>query len=315
MNKYLIPHLKIALAMTIVGSSVVVGKLIGQSFPVFVASELRFLIATIILVPLLIKFEGIPPIGKKNFLILFLQALFGVFLFNIFMLYGLKSTTAIEGGIITSIIPAVTGWLAFLLLKEKLTKRINVGIMLAVSGTLVINVFGSFPNMEGGSSHVFGNLLIFGAVIGEALFIILGKRVAQQVSPLAVSTIVSAFGVVLFLPFSLYEGSRFQFETVSVSEWGLILYFGIVVTVIAFILMYQGISKVSASTTGVLTSVLPISSIVLSILILGEEISLIHLVGIGMILIAICLISKQPSENTQTQSLGKVERDKEKLLR
>ncbi|MGG2091794.1 DMT family transporter [Bacillus sp. S13(2024)] len=305
MNKHLIPNVKIILAMVIVGSSVVAGKLIVQSFPVFVASELRFLVATLILIPLLIKFEGIPSISKRDFFILFLQALFGVFLFNIFMLYGLKLTTAIEGGIITSIIPAVTGGIAFLLLKEKLTKNIGIGIMLAILGTLAINVFGSSSNVARGSSHVLGNLLIFGAVIGEALFIILGKLVAQQVSSLAISTIVSAFGAVLFLPFSLYEGSRFHFEKVSISEWGLIFYFGIVVTVIAFILMYQGVSKVPASKAGVLTGVLPISSIILSILILGEEISLFHFVGIGLILMAIHLISKQPSENTQTQSLGK----------
>ncbi|RXK30891.1 hypothetical protein A6g_04915 [Bacillus velezensis] len=58
MNEQLIPGLKISLAMIIVGSSVVVGKLITQSFPVFLS--LRFLVAGIILVPLLIKFEGFP---------------------------------------------------------------------------------------------------------------------------------------------------------------------------------------------------------------------------------------------------------------
>lgn len=125
MNEHLVPSLKIILAMIIVGSSVVVGKLIVQSFPVFLASELRFLVASIIFVPLLIKFEGFPSISKGDLLILFLQALSGVFLFNIFMLYGLTITTAIEGGIITSTIPAVTGGLAFLSIKEKLTKKCN----------------------------------------------------------------------------------------------------------------------------------------------------------------------------------------------
>ncbi len=291
--------------MVIVGSSVVAGKLIVQSFPVFIASELRFLIATMVLVPLLIKFEGIPRIRKKDFFILFFQALFGVFLFNIFMLYGLKLTTAIESGVIISLVPAVTGGLAFLLLKEKLTKNIGIGIILATLGILAINVFETFSNATLSSSHLLGNLLIFGAVIGEASFIILGKLVAQQVSSLAISTIVSAFGTILFLPFALYEGSQFHFEKVSFSEWGLIFYFGIVVTVIAFILMYQGVSKVSASTAGVLTGVLPISSTILSILILGEEISLSHLVGIGLILIAVYLNFKTITRKSTNSKLRK----------
>lgn len=282
--------------MIIVGSSVVAGKLITQSFPVFLASELRFLVAIIIMVPLLIKLEGFPSINKRDFLILLLQALSGVFLFSIFMLYGLTLTTAIEAGIITSTIPAVTGGLAFLYLKEKLTKSVGVGILLAVIGTLIINVFGSFSNIERGSYPIVGNLLIFGAVISEALFIIFGKFVTQRVSPLAISTIISVLGAILFLPFSLYEGYQFNFEEVSIAEWGLIFYFGIVVTVIAFILMYQGISKVPASTVGVLTGVLPISSVILSVLILGEEISFIHLIGIVIILTAIFLIAKHPAK-------------------
>ncbi|RJS58915.1 DMT family transporter [Bacillus sp. PK3_68] len=296
MNDHLIPSLKIMLAMIIVGSSVVAGKLMVQSFPVFLASELRFLIATIIMVPLLIKMEGIPTISKSDFFILFLQALSGVFLFNILMLYGLKLTTAMEGGIITSTIPAVTGGLAALFLKEKLTKNVSIGILLAVLGTSIINGFTSFSSIERGSSPLLGNLLIFGAVIGEALFIIFGKFVAQRVSPLAISTIVSLFGAVLFLPFSLYESSQFKFKEVSMAEWGLVFYFGVVVTVIAFILMYRGVSKVPASTVGVLTGVLPISSVILSVLFLGEKLSFIHLIGSGFILTAILLIAKHPEK-------------------
>ncbi|MED0673622.1 DMT family transporter [Aneurinibacillus aneurinilyticus] len=303
MNEHLISSLKIVLAMIIVGSSVVAGKLIVQSFPVFLASELRFLIATIILFPILIKFEGFPSIGKRDLLILFLQALFGVFLFNIFMLYGLTITTAIEGGIITSTIPAVTGCLAFLFLREKLTKSVITGILLAVLGTLTINFSDSFTTVGRGSSPLLGNLLIFGAVISEALFIIFGKFIVQRVSPLAISTIVSIFGTILFLPFSLYEGNRFNFGEVSIAEWGLVFYFGIVVTVIAFILMYQGVSKVSASTAGVLTGVLPMSSVILSVVILGEKVSFIHLIGIGFTLTAIYLIAKPAKKTCSTKGV------------
>lgn len=295
MNQHLLPYLKIALAMSIVGSSVVAGKLIVQSFPVFLASELRFLIASLIMIPLLIKLEGFPAISKGDFFILFLQALCGVFLFSIFMLYGLTLTTALEGGIVTSTLPAVTGGLAYLLLKEKLTKQLVIGMLLAVLGTFIIQVTGSFASVERGSHPFLGNLLILGAVVGEALFIILGKFVGQRVTPLVISTMVSLFGALLFLPFAIYEGYSFPFAEVTLAEWGLIFYFGIVVTVISFLLMYQGITQVPASTAGVLTGVLPISSVILSLLILGEKMSFIHLIGMCCILTAIFLIAKHPS--------------------
>lgn len=293
MNTNLLPSFKIILAMSIVGSSVVAGKLIVQSFPVFLASELRFIVATVILFPLLIKAEGIPSIHKKDCIFLFLQALSGVFLFNIFMLYGLAKTSAIEGGIITSTLPAVIGILSVFILKEKLTTNVLVGILFAVFGTVIINIYGVFSNIGSSSSSLVGNFLIFGAVISEALFILFGKFVAQRVSPLAISTIVSFFGTILFLPFSLYEGSHFEFKEVSITEWGLVLYFGLVVTVLAFILMYQGVSKVSASTAGVLTSFIPLSSTILSVVFLGEEIFFLHFIGFGFIMIAVFFLSKK----------------------
>ncbi len=291
MNERIRAYIKIILAMVIVGSSVVAGKLLVESFPVFLASELRFLIAALILVPLLIKLEGIPTLNKKEVCILFLQALSGVFLFSIFMLYGLKYTTAMEGGIITSTLPAVVAIIAFFILKEKPTRSTVIGILLAFLGTLAINISGTFSGVERGVAPLLGNMLIIGAVIGEALFIIFGKSISKRVTPLTISTMVSIFGAILFLPLAIYEATNFPFTEPSIKDWGMILYFGIVVTVIAFILMYQGIEKVPASTAGVLTGVLPISAVLLSSIILKENLLWIHIVGMALVLLAIYLIS------------------------
>lgn len=72
MSTQVIACIKISLAMAIVGSSVVIGKLVTASFPIFLASELRFLIATIIPVSLLYyKEKQIPLISKKYMFVLF----------------------------------------------------------------------------------------------------------------------------------------------------------------------------------------------------------------------------------------------------
>ncbi|WP_263600709.1 DMT family transporter [Bacillus norwichensis] len=134
-------------------------------------------------------------------------------------------------------------------------------------------------------------MLIIGAVIGEALFIIFGKSISKRVTPLTISTMVSIFGAILFLPLAIYIATSFPFTEASIKDWGMILYFGIVVTVIAFILMYQGIEKVPASTAGVLTGVLPISAVLLSSIILKENLLWIHIVGMALVLLAIYLIS------------------------
>ncbi|RAS73099.1 EamA family transporter [Priestia endophytica] len=285
--------------MMIVGSSVVAGKLIISSFPVFLASELRFIVASLILVPLLLwKEKRFPRIERSVFGILFLQALTGVFLFNIFMLYGLKFTTAVEAGIITSTLPAVIGVIAVLFLKEKLSRTKVIGIVLAVIGVSLMSIL---SGGGGNVSSLFGNSLIVGSVLTEALFITLGKAISQgkaishKVTPLTISTIMSVFGLILFLPFSIYEGMSFSFSTVDMVDWMNILYFGVVVTVLAFLLMYQGLTKVSASSAGVLTSILPLSTVLISFLILKEEILISHLLGMLFVIAAIFILSKDMS--------------------
>lgn len=71
MKRSTLAYTKIALAMAIVGSSVVFGKLIISSFPIFLASELRFMIASIILVPLLWREEKRFPSIKLTDLVFF----------------------------------------------------------------------------------------------------------------------------------------------------------------------------------------------------------------------------------------------------
>ena len=273
-------YIELTLTMVIVGSSVVVGKLIIASFPVFLASALRFGIASIVLVPLLlIREDKNIVIGRQDWFILFLQAFTGVFLFSIFLLYGLKFTSAAEAGIITSTTPAVVGVISFLFLKEKLTLNKVIGIALAVCGVLLINVLGRTLGTGRGTISFFGNMLIFGAVVGEALFTVFRKLSSDKISPLRTATIMSLLGLVLFSPFALYEAVQFDFSSATFLDWMPVFYYGIVVTVIAFILWFQGVTKVSASVAAVFTGIMPVSAVLLSYMILGEAFAWSHLWG------------------------------------
>jgi drug/metabolite transporter (DMT)-like permease len=278
--------------MVIVGSSVVVGKIIIVDFPVFLASGLRFAIASLILVPLLLRqSRGIPSLSIKDWMILFLQALTGVFLFNIFLLYGLKFTTAMAGGIITSTTPAIVGIIAFFVLKERFSWYKSAGIALAVVGILAVNL-GTSSDAEHGSNPALGNFMIFLAAIGEALFTIFRKVVSEKVTPLCNATVVSVFSLIMFAPWAACESTSFDFSAITLEEWVLILYYGIGVTVVSFILWFKGVSKVPASTAAVFTGVMPVSAVALSYVFLGEVLLWSHLVSALSVIGGIVLIAR-----------------------
>ncbi len=297
MNERTRAYVELSLAMIIVGSSVVVGKLVVATFPVFLASALRFAIASLILVPLLWQRESIGlTLTRRDWSILFLQAFTGVFLFSIFLLYGLKFTNAAEAGIITSITPAVVGIISFLFLKEYLSTYKVLGIGFAVGGVILINVLGATLDTAHGSLPLLGNTLVFGAVVGEALFTIFRKTASNKVSSLRMATVVSVIGLLLFLPLAVFEAAAFDFSAVSWAEWFPILYYAIVVTVIGFILWFQGVQKVPASTAAVFTSIMPVSAVLLSYLILQEPFAWSHIWGGLCVLIGLILIVRKPSQ-------------------
>lgn len=296
-KKNWVAYLELTCAMAIVGSSVVVGKILIARFPVFLGAGLRFAIASVVLLPMLITREkGLPSIPRRDWSFLFLQALTGVFLFSIFLLYGLKWTTAAESGIISSTTPAVLGLMSFLFLKERLTWPKVTGIGFTLFGIIAINLIGTTASADRGTNPLLGNLLVMGAVVGEALFTILRKMVSDRVTPLASATVMSLLGLAMFLPFAIYEAQGFDFSRTTIAGWFPAIYYGIVVTVVAFLLWFRGVSEVPASTAAVFTGVWPVSAVLSAYVVLQEPFSLSHVFGVICVLVGIGFVSKESLE-------------------
>ena len=220
MNNKWAAFLDLTLAMIIVGSSVVFGKIIVKSFPVFLASGLRFALASLIMIPMVLKMEnGLPPFGKRDWLILAVMAFCGQFMFTVFLLWGLKLTSAIEAGLITSTTPAAMTAVSFVILRERLTVRQIVGVLLAVLGVLAVNGLLT-PAASPDPNHLWGNLLVCGAVFGEAFFLLLRKAVKSDVSSLTTAGTLSFLGLIMFLPLGIYQSLDFDFSSVDLMGWG-----------------------------------------------------------------------------------------------
>ena len=173
MRSKLVPYLQLILAMTVVGSSVVAGKMMAASLPVMLSSFLRFAMASPVLFLLLYLREGRPRLPSRADLVtVFLQAFTGVFLFSIFLLFGVQRTGAIEAGLVTGTLPAVTAIRAALMLRERLSRRQMLGIAATVAGAMLLNVHGGEPAASTSSTWP-GFLLVLAAVVCEALFAVL----------------------------------------------------------------------------------------------------------------------------------------------
>ncbi|USB31706.1 DMT family transporter [Paenibacillus sp. YPG26] len=292
-------YIAMSFAMFTVGSSIVVGKWVTLVFPVFLASLLRFGLASVLLFLILLFKEGIPRVTGREVLLLLLQSLTGIFLFNICLLIGLKWAPAVEGGIITSTTPLVISVLSVILFKDKIPARAWSGVLLAVIGIAIIRLLeapGSSAEPEGFSWQ--GYALLSVAVVSEALFTLIGKRLSSTLSPLAITTYVTILGFVLFLPVGLYQAAIYDFSIPAARDWLSLVYLAVVVTVIGFVLWYYGVSAVPTSTSASFTGLIAVSSLVLSSLLLHEPMGWNHLLGMVIVMGAIILSARPGRQST-----------------
>lgn len=293
MRLKLVAYLEITGAMALAGSTIVVGKVLATALPVFLISGLRFAFASIIVLPILIRSRSsLRLLTKRDWLITGAQSFAGNVLFSIFLLSGLRWTSAMNSGVITSTTPAVIGLIAFLFLKERINQRGLIGIILAVAGALLINIV---TPTAGGSGILLGNILVGGAVICESIWSILGKLNTGKVSPLVMSSIMCILALIMFFPLTMYQFDVSLLQSLPLFHWILLFYYGIA-TVMAYLLWYRGIIVVSASVAGVFTAVMPVCACVLSFLFLHEAVSWAHLLGGVCVLLALVLISMKASE-------------------
>ncbi|MBY4730792.1 DMT family transporter [Cupriavidus pauculus] len=281
-------------AMALVGSNVGLGKSIIAEVPVLLFALLRFLVAIVCLSPWY-RPARMRQVSRGEWLNLFLMAFFGTFMFTLLMLGGVRLTSAMAAGVITSTIPATVAILSWLWLRERLSRRTVFSVLLAVAGIAVLNIArgGDHGAPQGTASNqaLMGNLMILGAVLCESIYVILSRRLSQTLAAIEICAYTHLIGGALMLPLGIVPLLTFDFAGVGLTTWALLLWYALSASIFSFWLWMKGIRHVPAQLAGVFTAVLPVAAAGYGIAVLGERPGWAHGVALGCVLGGIALAS------------------------
>ncbi len=284
-------YLAVGLATVLMGSWVVAGKVAVASLPVFLTSWLRLVIGTPVLVALAVWAEGgVPRFRLRECRWPFLEALTGVVCGSVFMLAGVRFTTASDAGILLAMIPAAAAALATLLLRERLRRLGWFGVGLGVLGLVVLTAVGASPSAHA-PNRLLGNGLVLGAVLAEAVSVIVGKRAADALPPLRVALLVNLCAVALLAPFAAVQARGVDFAAIDRQVWLVLCYYGLG-GVVSMWCWFSGLRRIPASTAAVFMGVPPVSTLLLSYGVLGEPFVWTHAVGIACVFIALLCVHR-----------------------
>ena len=283
-------YVLLAGSMALVGSYVALSKPLTAAIPVFALAFLRFAIAAVAMVPWTFRAPTEPPVAGTEHRLLFVMSFFGNFLFSVCMLYGVSMTTATAAGVILATLPAVVAVLSWLVLRERLGSRVLLAVALAVGGIALLQLARSDdPNSR--SSTWLGNGLMFGAVVCEATYVIIAKRLSASRAPLRISAWVNLWGLALITPFGLWQLERFDLGTLDGPTWALLVFYSLAASLFAVWMWVAGLQQVPANRAGVFTVALPLSATAIGVFLLGESFTPIHGIALALATAGVILIT------------------------
>jgi drug/metabolite transporter (DMT)-like permease len=284
--------------MSLVGSYVALSKPLVAALPVFLLAWLRFGIGGVFMLHWLRRPSQEAPMATTTRKLIFLESFLGNFLFSICMLFGVSMTSAVSAGVIMSTIPAVVALMSWIFLRERIGARVwgavacgAVGIgLLALSKTELPAQAQQAQTSDLTAYRVWwGNALVFAAVLCEAAYAVIGKKLTGTLSPKRITALINLWGFVLMTPLGLYAAWGFDFAQVTGNSWLLLFFYAMAASVWTVWLWMTGLKHVPASHAGVFTVMLPISAAVIGVLVLGETLGPVQLTAFAIALAGVLL--------------------------
>jgi drug/metabolite transporter (DMT)-like permease len=297
----------LALSMALVGCYVALSKPLVLAFPVLLLAWLRFGIGALAMPHWLVKPANEPPLTSQTRRLVFLESLLGNFLFSICMLYGVSMTSATAAGVILAAIPAAVAVMSWAFLRERITPRVWAGVACAVIGIALLTLTKQehltyIAREQGGyitnDRALWGNLLLFGAVLWEAAYAVIGKKLTGTLGPKRIAALINLWGFALMTPFGVYMALDFNFGAVSGGTWWLLVFYALAASVWTVWLWMTGLKSVPSAQAGVFTVMLPLAATLTGVLVLGERLSELQALAFGIALLGV-LLATFPFGKTQ----------------
>ena len=200
-----------------------------------------------------------------------LGGIFGVLLHQLLQVEGIKYTSATNVGWILTLIPPVTGLMAWAFLKESISLRQVVGLTVAMTGLLF---FISRGHVEGLSLiRNYGDLLCLLSVFTWSIYNIINKYALSRHDPMPLSALQMAMGFAFFFALGA-QGFSAEVASLGTYEWGLVVAIGILPSGLAYHWWNAGLKRLPALDTNLFLFVEAIFASLTGHWVLGEEFTL-----------------------------------------
>jgi len=259
-----------------------------EVIPPFTFALLRFVVATAVFVPIAGR-QALALLRGSDGRRLALMGILGMCITQVSQALALKLSTASDISLLITTTPLWIALLARLWLGERMSRRGALGFGLAIVGMAFI----LWPRDGGdlGSQRIVGDLVCIITTVAWACYNVMGKDVMERHSPVAATAACVFVGTPCIVPFAAYELISGQTPHFTLAAVGGVLYAGLLVTALGFVVLFWTLARVRANQVAALMYLQPLAGVLIAWALLGERLTPLFFAGAVPVFAGVALVT------------------------
>lgn len=287
-------HLALFVANFIFGLNTPITRtIVPQVIDPFVMTFFRMAGAAVLfwIASIFAKKEKVP---TKDIVRFFFASLFAIVLNQTAFIYGLSKTSPIDASLVITLLPIVTMILAAIVIKEPITLKKALGVIIGASGALIL-ILGNSNN--GSTGSMAGNLIVLGSVFSFAIYLTFFKDLITKYSPITAMKWMFLFAAIVTTMISFKAVAQTDYSLFNLSIILRICYVVALSTFFTYMLIPIGQKTLRPTTVSMYNYLQPIVASLATVIIGLDKFGLDKVISTLLVFIGVYLVTQSRAKS------------------
>lgn len=211
---------------------------------------------------------------------------------------GLQFTSPVNASIMTTMMPILTMFLAFLILREPISWKKALGIAFGATGAILI-VLHNTQSGQVKAGNALGDVLVISAQLCFALYLTLFKNVLNRYSGVTCMKWMFTFALLFAVPFTAQSFRSFEWAGHSHFFWYGTLYVVVGATFLSYLFLMPAQKTLRPTVVSIYNYVQPLVACLVSIAAGLGVFTWIHALAVILVISGVALVTKSKSRHSQ----------------
>jgi drug/metabolite transporter (DMT)-like permease len=236
-------------------------------------------------------------IDRKDWRILILCAIFGVATNQLLFFQGLNLTSPIHASLMMLSTPILVSLFAVYALHEKLSVNKIIGLILGVSGAVILVLLGGKDKVA--TNALLGDVFVLMNATSYAIYLVIAKPLMTKYRPIIVIRWIFLIGLLVVFPFGISEFTEINWNMFSFKEYAAVAFIVICCTFFTYLWNIYALRILSPATAGAYIYLQPVFAALIAVFFYFEHLSWTKVIASIFIFAGVYFVSKRKATIAQ----------------